>query len=177
MIIYVVTNKINGKKYVGLTRRPLNIRRNAHLTEARRGARTPFHCAIRKYGEDAFTWDVVEFCETEESLLAAEVFWIASLASETPNGYNRTSGGQPGNHLHSPDVIARRVASFKETWRRRREAGTATREGRQMSNEGKAKLSERMKRSDLWWLRTPEAIAKSAASRSEAWRRKRDEDT
>ncbi len=53
MIIYVIKNKVNGKKYVGQTITSLNHRfRRGHLSEARTGRRNSvLYNAIRKYEE------------------------------------------------------------------------------------------------------------------------------
>jgi len=55
MIVYKITNELNGHSYVGFTSQPMNSRFSAHKRSARRGAKWPLHNAIRKYGEDNFT--------------------------------------------------------------------------------------------------------------------------
>jgi len=55
MIIYKITNELNGHSYVGFTSQPMNRRFRAHKGSARRGSKWPLHNAIRKYGEDNFT--------------------------------------------------------------------------------------------------------------------------
>lgn len=51
-----------------------------------------FHCAIRKYGEDAFTWEIIDTAMTEDELNEKEKYWISSHDSFN-NGYNMTEGG------------------------------------------------------------------------------------
>ena len=55
MIVYKITNEVNGHSYVGFTSRTAQKRFNAHKASARRGAKWPLHNAIRKYGENNFT--------------------------------------------------------------------------------------------------------------------------
>ena len=51
-IVYKITNKKNGKSYIGKTEYSLKHRWNRHLSSARNGSKFRFHSAIRKYGED-----------------------------------------------------------------------------------------------------------------------------
>lgn len=90
MVIYLVTNKINGKKYVGQTIRPLSERWKDHC---RAKDKNYFHNAIRKYGADNFTREVIDTAETVEELDEKEIYWIAKLNTLFPNGYNLKEGG------------------------------------------------------------------------------------
>lgn len=48
MIIYKVTNLVNGKVYIGQTKHSLDVRKQRHLQQARKGTNTHFYQAIRK---------------------------------------------------------------------------------------------------------------------------------
>ena len=61
-VIYLITNLLNGKKYVGQTIQRLNIRMNHH----RRGGDLYIDRAIRKYGRENFKVEVLEECYTVE---------------------------------------------------------------------------------------------------------------
>ena len=52
--IYLITNLVNGKYYVGQTVMSLRERFNAHAASSYRGERWPLAHAFRKYGRDAF---------------------------------------------------------------------------------------------------------------------------
>lgn len=58
--IYKITNKVNGKSYIG---RSVNIktRWSQHKSSARLGSMLPIHCAIRKNSADGFNWEIL--CE------------------------------------------------------------------------------------------------------------------
>ena len=95
--IYKVTNRINGKVYIGQTIRAAETRWNQHkrdsLYEYKDSYNCHFHRAIRKYGADAFTLDVVEVY-VDELLNDREIFWISQYDSfNSAHGYNNTSGG------------------------------------------------------------------------------------
>lgn len=91
-IIYKWTNTINGKVYIGQTVRP-EIRYKRHLDDAfKNDSQYHFHRALRKYGTDAFTYEVIETVPVAE-LDEKEVYWIAYYDSYR-NGYNSTEGGE-----------------------------------------------------------------------------------
>ena len=75
-IIYGSRNIVNGKWYIGQTTRGIEKRRRQHLIDARNNYDSyAFHAAIRKYGEDAFDWTVLEFdIKTHDELNEREKF-------------------------------------------------------------------------------------------------------
>lgn len=102
-IIYVAINKINEKRYVGLTTQSLEQRQHEHLTFPSRYGKTLFHKAIRKYGKENFEWRVLSECHSDqEELVEQECFWIHYYKSNAYSkdyvgiGYNMTDGGQGG---------------------------------------------------------------------------------
>lgn len=90
--IYKITNNVNGKLYIGQTIYPLSYRYTNHLSDARNGRGYAMASAIRKYGQDNFSIELVEECD-ENLLNDLEVKYIKQYNSMTPNGYNLTHGG------------------------------------------------------------------------------------
>ena len=93
--IYCFTNKINGKKYIGSTIQAPNIRYNQHIYNATHENahqyEYPLYQAIRKYGLDSFTFDVIYQAEhTEEEIRLIEADYIHEFNTVSPNGYNQT---------------------------------------------------------------------------------------
>lgn len=94
--IYKWTNKINNKNYIGQS---INIeqRKRSHIASSyypkSNTYNTVFHQAIRKYGVDNFTFEILCICQKEE-LNDLEKFYIEKYNSVVPNGYNMTSGGE-----------------------------------------------------------------------------------
>lgn len=94
MIIYKATNTLNHKVYIGLTSFTLERRMNAHYWQARSSNKNyHFYNAIRKYGWEAFKWEVIDKADSYEDLLALEIKYIAEYESFN-NGYNSTLGGE-----------------------------------------------------------------------------------
>lgn len=98
MLVYKVTNRINGKVYIGQTIGDLEMRKSKHLYNVVNDSNFPFHNAIRKYGEDNFDWVVLEECDSIEELNESEEYWIEKLSTISPNGYNLQTGGNNSMH-------------------------------------------------------------------------------
>ena len=105
--IYCFTNKVNGKKYIGSTIQAPNIRYNQHIYNATHDNahqyEYPLYQAIRKYGLDNFTFDVIYQAEhTEEEIRLIEADYIHEFNTVSPNGYNQTDNTKhPINAIES----------------------------------------------------------------------------
>ncbi len=89
--VYVHTNKINGKKYVGITcQNPKDRWSNGKGYKDNKY----FWRAIQKYGWDNFKHEVLLTNETLEFACRAERCLIKAYSCKAPNGYNLTDGGE-----------------------------------------------------------------------------------
>lgn len=104
--IYCYTNKFNNKKYVGQTIWPAQ-RRGEHRYAANnpnaKDYNSLFHQKLREYGEENFTFEILEEIDTTNTDFVdeREQYWIQTLSSyvKTGQGYNVTLGGQnKGRH-------------------------------------------------------------------------------
>lgn len=93
--VYKITNKVNGKIYVGITNQGYKTRWYKHCSDAIHDSSFPIHQALRKYGFDNFKVGVIEQCSTIDLLKEREKFWIKELGTLTKygKGYNITTGG------------------------------------------------------------------------------------
>ena len=91
MTIYKITNKINGKVYIGQTIRSLGERWTEHCKKT--SDCSAIANAIQKYGKENFTIEVLHTANSIEELNKKESEFIANLNSMKPDGYNLTSGG------------------------------------------------------------------------------------
>jgi len=93
--VYVITNNVNGKVYIGKTNH-LKTRWNAHKLEANKSKyKTAIYNAMRKYGVANFTIEVVAYYSSDEEMLLAEKYWISEMRKHLGirNVYNETDGG------------------------------------------------------------------------------------
>jgi group I intron endonuclease len=138
-VIYKITNTVNGKVYVGQTCAPLERRWREHKGDARTRTTCRYlHAAMRKYGYENFTIEVVDRSDSRDELAEKEIAWIAKLDAMNPEkGYNCTSGGTAC--VHGPSSKARV-------------------KGRKWTEYAKAKRIATM-RANGGWKHTPERAA------------------
>ena len=112
--VYLATNKVNSKKYVGCTKISLKKRWEKHLNAAKNGSLLIFHRAIRKYGRDSFLVEILETVHgSRADLMAAEVHHVKEQGSKVPNGYNFTDGGD-GTDVSDPAWITAYAEGLKK---------------------------------------------------------------
>lgn len=102
MVVYMVTNKISKKSYIGITTGKLNRRIKNHFSSAKRkddikydkrqNGRKFFN-AIRKYPTNSWHISVLDFGKTLEELTNKEIHYIAKHSTFN-TGYNETKGGE-----------------------------------------------------------------------------------
>jgi len=91
-IVYKFVNKVSKKVYVGVTTKTLEERLFAHLNKANH-QKSAFQTALKKYGKDAFDYEVIDQASSKEELFEKEKYWISFFDCVSPNGYNLTIGG------------------------------------------------------------------------------------
>lgn len=96
--IYIITNDINSKVYIGQTIRSLHRRFICHCSNDNgKGKNMYIKRAILKYGREHFQIKLIE--EVDETLLdEREIYWIKFYDSFN-NGYNLTEGGNSNRNL------------------------------------------------------------------------------
>ena len=115
--IYLVTNNLNGKQYVGQT----------IVAGNKVGHGTLMTRAYRKHGKENFTYEAIcSNIDNKAFLNFAERFWIKVFSSRVPNGYNIDHGGS------SKDKVS------DETRKKLSIANT----GKKHTAESKAKMAE-----------------------------------
>lgn len=98
--IYLISNDVNSKLYVGQTTQSLNKRFNGHCcySKSDRSANMYIKRAIHKYGKDKFHITLIEECPIN-LLNDRERYWVSFYDSYN-SGYNLTKGGQDSNYFN-----------------------------------------------------------------------------
>lgn len=136
--IYKTTNKITLDQYIGQHKSEI-------LDENYIGSGSIMKKAIKKYGKENFTIEIIEWCETKEQLNEREIYWIAYYdATNKDNFYNIALGGECGSG-----------AQLKG---RKRPNITKALKGRVLSEETKQRISEAKK----GIIRSKDAIMKQS---------------
>jgi hypothetical protein len=96
--VYLATNLVNGKQYVGKTIQKLSTRISQHITH---NQPTQIHRALLKYGKDKFRWEILYTTDDDVRLFERETFFIITLCTISPYGYNVVlEDGRLGRDAH-----------------------------------------------------------------------------
>lgn len=162
--IYLRTNTVNGKKYVGqvITRR-FKARQKAWNCLTQPYAGPAINAARAKYGLNAFDFEILKECKDDE-LSQWEMYYIKELNTKVPYGYNMTDGGEGMNgytYSHSEKSKKRISESLKghfvseESKKKMSKAQNVCGEknpfyGKRHSEKSKQKMSEAHKGKTTW---------------------------
>lgn len=127
MYIYKITNKITGKMYIGQTN---NYKRRIqqHLNRAK-NKHTELYNDIRKYGNDAFEFSIIDETNSDEELNKLEQYYI-NLYHTDVDGYNIKSGGnvmhvlEHKNHhkeVMRSDAVRKKISKSMKKYREEHE--------------------------------------------------------
>ena len=131
--IYLRTNKINGKKYVGQAT-DLKKRQSDWNCLTQPYAGKAINNARAKYGIDTFDFEILKECKDEE-LNKWEKYYIKELNTKAPYGYNLTEGGDGVYGFHHSEETRKKMSKV-------RKGMTPWIKGKHHSEDSKIKLSE-----------------------------------
>lgn len=138
--IYRITNKINGKTYIG---------QHKYSDEKNpmgryKGGGIMLHYAYKKYGEEKFSTEVLyKRIREKETADAMEIWMIAKERKENKNGcYNIANGGQGGYFIPHSDEARRKMSEANK--------GNKHRLGKHHTEEAKQKNREAHKGKLVW---------------------------
>jgi len=111
--IYLITNLINNKKYIGKTSRKPNLRWNEHKCNAfYENYNFPLYKAMKKYGIENFKFEVIEDNIPLKELNKREEYWINYYNTYNGAGYNATKGGD-GISFYDYQEISKKYLELK----------------------------------------------------------------
>lgn len=153
--IYLVTNNLNGKQYVGQTIVAKNKVGHGHLVTA----------AYKKHGKSSFSYEIIcNGIENRNTLNFIEKFWIKVMDCRYPNGYNIEHGGSTTHKFGKetskklsksklgrvlPDAVKAKISASHKGLKHTDESKakiSLARKKQVFSEETKQKLSEAAKR-------------------------------
>lgn len=109
--LYQITNTVNGKSYIGITKLSINERWQVHASNSRK-PKYPLHRAIAKYGSELFSIILLEENADRKYISNLEEPTIRRLKTHiSENGYNVAKGGYGGDL--GPDAVAKRLETIK----------------------------------------------------------------
>jgi hypothetical protein len=150
MIVYIITNLVNNKKYIG---------RDMYNNPKYLGSGKLIKLAIEKYGRDMFIKETLQSCNSIDELKDAELYWIRHYNACTDNMfYNILDGSVGGDTLtNNPNLEI-----IKEKIRIARKSQVI-----KHSEDTKAKISAAQKGEKSYW-HGKQKSAESNKLRSEA---------
>ena len=110
--IYLRTNKINGKKYVGQTI-DIDKRQREWNCFLHHYAGKAIYNARKKYGADSFDFEILIECQDDE-MNKWEMYYIEKLNTKVPYGYNMTDGGEGMNGCSISDETRTKMSEAKK---------------------------------------------------------------
>lgn len=118
MVIYKITNKINGKCYIGKTIQNFEQYKKYHIATSKNKKHKTYnkvlYKAFRKYGINNFEWEIITQCNALDELNKNEIYYIEYFDSIN-NGYNLTSGGD-GGAINLGKSIATKNKTYEEIY-------------------------------------------------------------
>lgn len=90
--LYRITNTVNNKIYVG-------VHKTKNLNDGYMGSGSHIKNAIKKYGIDSFTKEILQWFDTEEEMYAEEIKIVTEEFLQRTDVYNKKLGG-PANFYY-----------------------------------------------------------------------------
>lgn len=184
--VYKITNLINGRVYVGQTIRPLKKRWSQHVSDANVGKSMLISRAIRKYGSDGFSIEVVEECIDQDTLNVCEIQWIMELGTLNGGGYNISLHPGRGPMAEETKKRISQARMGHPTSEATRKKISVSKKGQCHTEETKRKISQSKMGQTLSeehkkkigagsrsWIRDEEYRVNCAKAQTKAWKQRR----
>jgi len=170
--IYIITNLVNAKQYVGITS---NIKQRWAKHRKATGDCPALHASIKKHGIENFAFSHIANAFDHESACKIEQLLIVEHNTKYPCGYNMTDGGEgglnPSEETRIKYSLMRKGKKKSEEHKAKISAsnlGKSRGLGKPKSLEHNAKVGAALKgnKNSLGRKDSPETIAKRKATRA-----------
>lgn len=137
MICYKITNIVNGKIYIGITRCSLKKRWNEHKSKSRT-SKSHLSKAISKYGFESFKIEIIKEFVNLNDLYDFEILQIEKFKSnDRMYGYNNSIGGERSSLGKKLSIDTRIKISKYQSLRERRPHTLETRKNMSEAAKGR----------------------------------------
>lgn len=118
--IYSITNVVTGEMYIGQTIQDFKKRWKSHISALNRGNHDNEYLqrSWNKYGEDAFKFKAIHYCDELDILNDLEKYYIKKYDTYN-NGFNMTEGGDYFLNEISEEIRKKRLENLKKVNRER----------------------------------------------------------
>lgn len=155
-IVYLRTNTVNGKQYVGQTN---NFQRREYdwYNINWDYAGSLINNARKKYGVENWNTEILKECSTVDETNYWETFYIKQLNTKYPSGYNLTDGGEGSIGCVFSDERKKKLSEKMKGegnpfyGRHHTEETLEKLKNRKISDETRKKLSEARKGKESWF--------------------------
>jgi len=144
--IYITTNMINGKKYIG--QKMFRIQWQSYL-----GSGAYFLRAVKKYGKENFSREIIAIAHSKEELDKLEIEFIKNHnAVDNEDYYNLVDGGGTTAGHHHSEETKRKIGETKK--------GNTYNLGKHATDDHKQKISEAHK-GRIWSEESKQKLSKA----------------
>lgn len=109
-IVYKTTNLINGKWYIGK-------HTTDNIEDGYLGSGQHLKSAIKKYGKENFTREILVFCDSEEEAYIKEAELVTMEVVNDPNSYNKMPGGEGGQKRLTNEELKEHKRESNRNWK------------------------------------------------------------
>ena len=109
--IYLRTNLVNGKQYVGQTNN-FEKRERDWKCLSRSYAGQVIDNARKKYGLENWKVEILKECTNKEELNKWELYYVEKYNTRKPNGYNMTNGGDGIEGYQHTEEVKKRLSYY-----------------------------------------------------------------
>jgi group I intron endonuclease len=115
---YKLTCTINDKGYIGIAVGGVKRRFIQHKHDAKRGALTPLHQAMRKHGPENFVLEIIGKADSWEEICSLEQEMIAkdNTLARNGRGYNVATGGQGPYGVERSPETRQKLSRITKRW-------------------------------------------------------------